>query len=1130
MQLVGGFSRGSPLYPAPSFRRLAMFTSITLVGSQDLAAKISPNHFFFTSSLGTRSTLVTYRRRTKSSGSSEWMEKGQRLRRPQEGHTAGEPSLVAPASGWRRVNGFVDRRCVCVCVCVYLIFLHGLLPLHLEPDPPWCNGGPGRTYRRRTKSSGSSEWMEKGQRLRRPQVCVCVCVCVYLIFLHGLLPLHLEPDPPWCNGGPGRTYRRRTKSSGSSEWMEKGQRLRRPQVCVCVCVYLIFLHGLLPLHLEPDPPWCNGGPGRTYRRRTKSSGSSEWMEKGRRLRRQQEGHTAGEPSLVAPASGWRRVNGFVDRRCVCVCVCVYLIFLHGLLPLHLEPDPPWCNGGPGRTYRRRTKSSGSSEWMEKGQRLRRPQANLVRFPAESLPDFRMWGSCRTMPLVDGFPRGLPVSPRPFIPTLLHSHLASPSSALKTWILRAAQTSSLTSLHSPRRLDCSPPTKANRVQSLARSLPDIHRWKSCWTMLMVCGFSRGSPVSPVVAPSSLHGTLISSGDLVVQSRQNLSTQLVNAVYMHCTYNELEYGSQVSLRERQRASAISRPVTRLASRRAVVICGLAQKVANRPMWQPWAVARSHACWQTVSVGSGVALAICPRDRRLGDALPSAPWGRTSTTHHHHDLTSSAPTTVIRQPSSSLLHALLNSFDNNPWKKKSLSVTACILALTLTSGTGNEGRGKREIPEKTRHPAASSGTIPTCESPVARPGIEPGSPWWEASVLIAQPPRPPPVIYNQSSDFDIQQFKNAVFSFVGGLRISGSNVRSVLKVTFRHRLKFVLSGPYPDRRGTSARPTSTSLAVGRAISRTRAVDWTLSCVRRQHGSQVCAAGLLTGRVWRPPPPPHPRLGLSTRRNLLCKHGGPGRRILGGELGKAASCVGRRDVTSGRRGGPSGQSRVFLVRHTAIRDRGKDVSAGTRRFRLKFSCARHCLGSSQVSSPKVSSPKVIRPKISSHEVNSPEVSNPKVSRPGVSSPKVCSPKVSSSKVSNPEVSSPEVCSPKASSLKVSSPKVSSSKVNSPKGITSPKIILWLVTSDFRAADFRATHFWTSDRYPANLFRFPVRSLPCGNHPGRCLWPAGFLVDPPFPAPLHSGASPYSPNFTHVGSQDLDVKNRPNISTLLYT
>ncbi|KAJ8898220.1 hypothetical protein PR048_003580 [Dryococelus australis] len=42
-----------------------------------------------------------------------------------------------------------------------------------------------------------------------------------------------------------------------------------------------------------------------------------------------------------------------------------------------------------------------------------------------------------------------------------------------------------------------------------------------------------------------------------------------------------------------------------------------------------------------------------------------------------------------------------------------------------------GKREILEKTRRPAASSGTIPTCENPGATPpGIEPGSPWGETS----------------------------------------------------------------------------------------------------------------------------------------------------------------------------------------------------------------------------------------------------------------------------------------------------------------------------------------------------------------------------------------------------------------
>ncbi|KAJ8872518.1 hypothetical protein PR048_026124 [Dryococelus australis] len=41
MPLVGGFSRGSPVSPAPSFRRRSIFTSITLIGSQNLAENVT---------------------------------------------------------------------------------------------------------------------------------------------------------------------------------------------------------------------------------------------------------------------------------------------------------------------------------------------------------------------------------------------------------------------------------------------------------------------------------------------------------------------------------------------------------------------------------------------------------------------------------------------------------------------------------------------------------------------------------------------------------------------------------------------------------------------------------------------------------------------------------------------------------------------------------------------------------------------------------------------------------------------------------------------------------------------------------------------------------------------------------
>ncbi|KAJ8878675.1 hypothetical protein PR048_019260 [Dryococelus australis] len=53
---------------------------------------------------------------------------------------------------------------------------------------------------------------------------------------------------------------------------------------------------------------------------------------------------------------------------------------------------------------------------------------------------------------------------------------------------------------------------------------------------------------------------------------------------------------------------------------------------------------------------------------------------------------------------------------------------------------GGGKLEIPEKTHRPAASSGTIPTCENPGATPPeIYHGSPWWEASSLTTTPSQP-------------------------------------------------------------------------------------------------------------------------------------------------------------------------------------------------------------------------------------------------------------------------------------------------------------------------------------------------------------------------------------------------------
>ncbi|KAJ8877237.1 hypothetical protein PR048_021691 [Dryococelus australis] len=64
------------------------------------------------------------------------------------------------------------------------------------------------------------------------------------------------------------------------------------------------------------------------------------------------------------------------------------------------------------------------------------KANRAQSPAGS-PDFRKWESCRTMPLVGGFSRG---SPPPRHSSAAPYSLQSPTSALKTSLLRAAQSS------------------------------------------------------------------------------------------------------------------------------------------------------------------------------------------------------------------------------------------------------------------------------------------------------------------------------------------------------------------------------------------------------------------------------------------------------------------------------------------------------------------------------------------------------------------------------------------------------------------------------------------------------------------------------------------------------------------
>ncbi|KAJ8867351.1 hypothetical protein PR048_031152 [Dryococelus australis] len=62
--------------------------------------------------------------------------------------------------------------------------------------------------------------------------------------------------------------------------------------------------------------------------------------------------------------------------------------------------------------------------------------------------------------------------------------------------------------------------------------------------------------------------------------------------------------------------------------------------------------------------------------------------------------------------------------------------------------------------------------------------------------------------------------------------------------------------------------------------------------------------------------------------------------------------------------------------------------------------------------------------------------------------------------------------------------------------------------------------------FAADINHIFIGNCVGLCRWPAGSLEALPFLPPLHSGAAHYLPHFTLIGSQDLAVKSRSNLST----
>ncbi|KAJ8877775.1 hypothetical protein PR048_022231 [Dryococelus australis] len=228
------------------------------------------------------------------------------------------------------------------------------------------------------------------------------------------------------------------------------------------------------------------------------------------------------------------------------------------------------------------------------------------------------------------------------------------------------------------LACFSPTKANRVQSPARSFPELSQvgivLDDAAVRRVFSGISRfPRPCFLALLLSHLISPHIGSQDLFVKSRANLST-----TQGRNSFNDLQ--------------------DRLYS--TVVM----YKYAD------------INCTLVVCCHSG--------KRQLVPRFPGGVKHRVDQRLKFYVFCDAAMHALFR-PGSCL---------ERTWQ----SITPGELLQTRWSGAEIQGRGKRKCPEKTHRQAASSSTMPTCENPGPNPsGIDPGSPRWEASALATAPP---------------------------------------------------------------------------------------------------------------------------------------------------------------------------------------------------------------------------------------------------------------------------------------------------------------------------------------------------------------------------------------------------------
>ncbi|KAJ8881412.1 hypothetical protein PR048_017893 [Dryococelus australis] len=319
-----------------------------------------------------------------------------------------------------------------------------------------------------------------------------------------------------------------------------------------------------------------------------------------------------------------------------------------------------------------------------------------------------------------------------------------------------------------RLACSPPTNANRVQSPAESLPDFCIAGRCRWSAVFSGISRF--IRPFI-PALLHTRLnhpISCQDLAVKSRPNLFTHsqiggLKCLVLRVATWNRGCLSANLEIKE----------AATEVERNDLLPCPTKEKEAYMFVVTPKEIFREGFIGQdadpcfcivfyyvnssifstftpTTFLSSGPG-SIRPCHSRLscvgerggyclgklgflGGLLLSPPL---------HSFAAQSPSHYILLVAEDIVSKRLPDLSTH--SQQSQFFVLILEALPTTASARSSGRWAtalcdQQVQRLTRldkivrtwdllpnPPATPSGTIPTCENPVTRPGIEPGSPWW-------------------------------------------------------------------------------------------------------------------------------------------------------------------------------------------------------------------------------------------------------------------------------------------------------------------------------------------------------------------------------------------------------------------